>query len=354
MKLRILTKLRIQRKFGRVVSLVLLAVTLAALLAGCSKGSDSKTEQPAAGQKQTEQKPAEQKPKEDARIKLGLMPIEDNLPFFVAQSKGYFAQEVIVVEIAPMQSAVDRDSALQAGAIDGGVSDLVAAILLKSGGADITIASLGLGATPEEGRFAILASPKSDITSVSQLKGVEIAISRNSIIEYVTESTLVAQGIKVADIKYTEVPKIPVRFQMLMQGQLKAATLPDPFATLAVAQGARLIADDTKGTNISQTVILFRGETAKKKPETLKKMFAAYARAVSDINGKPDDFRSLLVEKGGLPAPIKDSYKVNKFPAPQLPARADVERVLNWLKGKNLLKTDVSYDQLVTAGLTGK
>lgn len=332
-------------KFRRPVALVLLTVMLAVLLVGCSK---------AGGPKPVDNQPVDAKPKEEPTIKLGLMPIEDNLPFFVAQAKGYFALEGIEVEIAPMQSAVDRDSALQAGAIDGGVSDLVAAILLKSSGADITIASLGLGASPDEGRFAVLVPPNSKITSVKELKDAEIAISKNSIIEYVTENLLTAGGIKASEIKYTEVPKIPVRFQMLMQGQLKAATLPDPLATLAVAQGAKLIADDTKGANLSQTVILFRGETARKKPETIKKLFAAYAKAVTDINSQPDDFRSVLVEKGGLPAPIKDSYKVNKFTPPQLPAKADVERVLAWLKGKDLLKSDVSYDQLVTAGLTGK
>lgn len=283
----------------RTVAVALVLAFTLGLVLGCSRKAES--------------------PKEDPKLKIGLLPIVDALPFWVAEQKGYFTQMGINVELVPFTAAVERDAAIQAGGIDGYVGDLLAAVLLKNGGIDIRIASVGLGATPEEGRFAILAAPGSGIESPEQLKGVEVAVSQNSIIEYINEQLLLAAGLKPEEIKVISVPKIPVRFEMLMKGQIKAATLPDPLAKLAEVQGAKLILDDTKGANLSQTVILFRQDTIAAKPETIRKLFRAYSMAVADINNKPDDFRGILVEKAKVPEPIKDSYVVDHFSAPEVP-----------------------------------
>lgn len=295
----------------RTAALVLVLLFVLGLVPGCLKKAET--------------------PKEDPKLKIGLLPIVDALPFWIAEQKGYFSQMGINVELVPFTAAVERDAVIQAGGIDGYVGDLLSAVLMKNGGVDIRIASVGLGATPEEGRFAILAAPGSGIESADQLKGVEVAISQNSIIEYINEQLLLAAGLKPEEIKVVSVPKIPVRFEMLVKGQIKAATLPDPLAKLAEVQGAKLVLDDTKGTNLSQTVILFRQDAISAKPETIKKLLKAYSMAVADINSKPDDFRGILVEKARLPEPIKESYQIDHFSAPQAPKAEDVGRVVPWV-----------------------
>ena len=46
-----------------------------------------------------------------------------------------------------------------------------------------------------------------------------------------------------------------MRFEQLLNGNLKAATLPDPLAQGAIAAGAKLVADDTKRPELSQSVL---------------------------------------------------------------------------------------------------
>ena len=53
---------------------------------------------------------------------------------------------------------------------------------------------------------------------------------------------------------------MPVRFELLMNGQLEAAALPEPLLTLAESQGAKILRDDTTGENLSQTVLVFSDE----------------------------------------------------------------------------------------------
>jgi len=50
--------------------------------------------------------------------------------------------------------------------------------------------SLVMGATVDEGRFAMMAAPGSDI-DVEGLKGKKLAISKNTIIEYVADQMLI-------------------------------------------------------------------------------------------------------------------------------------------------------------------
>ena len=64
--------------------------------------------------------------------------------------------------------------------------------------------------------------------------------------EYLADRMLVAEGLKPEEIAKIEVGQIPVRFEQLMNGNLKAAALPDPLAQGAIAGGARLIVDDTE------------------------------------------------------------------------------------------------------------
>ena len=189
-------------------------------------------------------------------VKIGVLPIEDNLPFYVAEKDGLYAKEGVRVELVSFASALERDTALQAGQIDGEVADMVAVALLKKIGTDVKIASIGLGATPKEGRFAILSSPKSNIKDLAGLEGSTLGISQNSIIDYVSDQMLLDKGVVLNDVKKMSIPKMPVRLDMLLSDQINAACLPDPLASLAQAKGAHVIIDDTY-RNISQTVFLF-------------------------------------------------------------------------------------------------
>jgi len=136
-----------------------------------------------------------------AKLKIGSLTNEENLPILVAQEKGYFTAENLQVELVPMQSPVELQSAFQSGELDGMMTDIMIALMLKGAGEDLRITSIALGSTPQEGRFAIVAAPNSDIQTVQDLKGKSIGISNNSIIEYVTDGILAQAGMNPSDVK---------------------------------------------------------------------------------------------------------------------------------------------------------
>ena len=129
--------------------------------------------------------------------------------------------------------------------------DLLAVALIRQGGTPVKAVSLAMGTTPEEGRFAMLAAPGT-IESVDELKGKKIAISKNTIIEYVADQMLLAKGIKPQEVQKVNIAKMPLRAEMLLQGEVTAAVLPDPLAVHAELKGAKVLVDDTKlSDNIS-------------------------------------------------------------------------------------------------------
>lgn len=288
-------------------------------------------------------------PKKDT-MKIGLLPISDSLPFYVAAEKGYFQSEGVHVELIRFESAVERDSAMGAGEIDGAVGDILAVAALHNSGAPAEIVSLSLGETGKEGRFAILSSPGSGITKPEQLKNVPVAISTNSIIEYMTDNLLAEQGLKPEEIKKEAIPKIPVRFNLLLEDKIKAACLPDPMAAMAENKGAILVVDDTS-SNLSQTVIYFRTEYLDTDSQSVTKCLKAYAMAAGEINENPSAYLDLLVEKAGVPREALSVFIMDHYPAPQLPKKDQVEKVVQWMFEKNLIKTQFSYEDLTRADL---
>lgn len=279
-------------------------------------------------------------------LKFGTLPTEDALPFWAAEREGLFAKAGLSFEILTFPSAQERDTAFASGAIDAFMGDLLAAALLNAAGVRATVATVMLGATAAEGRFGIVAAPGSGISDLRALAGVPVGTSSGTIQEYVLDGLLRQAG--VTDVRKEEVKKVPVRFELLMNGKLKAAALPEPLLSLAERQGAKLLADDTAGENLTQTVLVVSRRYAGSPggTEGVRRLLGVWDEAVGRVNRDPGAWRTVLVEKARLPKPLQDSYRVNRYPKSQLPARPEVDAVLAWMRGKGLLKAHLTYEDL--------
>lgn len=291
---------------------------------------------------------------EDTNLKMGLLPILDILPFYVAEQKGYFEAEGINVEFVPVKSAQERDALMQAGEIDGMLNDLISTGLFNRDDVQIQIVATARRAYPESPQFRVLAAPDGNVTSTSDLAGVPIGISQNTIIEYITDRLLEAEGLSPDQIEILEVSAIPVRFEQLMEGQIQAATLPDPLAQGAVAGGATLVVDDSQHTQYSQSVLSFSTEAIGAKPNSIKKFLKAWNRAVADLNSNPDQFSDLLIEQGRVPESIQGSYQMPPFPEGEVPSQTEWQDVVDWLLEKGLIDQSVAYEDSVLTDFTGQ
>ncbi|MHB1340591.1 MAG: ABC transporter substrate-binding protein [Coriobacteriia bacterium] len=322
----------------RMLALTLVLVLALGLAAGCSP------KEPAEGGGESPVDTAELEP-----IKIGTLPTEDALPLWVAEENGLFEEAGLEVEIITFQAAQERDAAFASGAIDAYMGDIINSAALEAGGSPVSLVTVMLGATAAEGRFGIVAKPQSAAKTLTDLADVPVGTSSASIQEYVLDGLMLEAGVPADRIKKEVVAKVPARFELLMSGKLEAAALPEPLLSLAEAQGAVLIADDTAGGNLTQTVLgvadgylAIPGGMA-----TVRDLLKVWDDAVGTINEDPTAWRTLLVDKARLPEPLKDTYAVNKYPTAIAPTAEMVDPVLTWMKGKDLLKAEVTYADLV-------
>lgn len=292
--------------------------------------------------------------KEDPTLKIAVLPILDALPMYVADAQGYFKDAGIDVQFVPVASAAERDQIMQAGQADGMINDLISTVLYNKDAQKIAIVRFARTASGDHPQYSIVASKDSGITTPDQLKGVEIGLSEGTVIAYTTDRLLQHAGLTKDDIKTTNVPKIPDRLQLISEGKLQAANMPEPFATLAEQGGAVRVIDDSSLPEIGTSEISFNVGTLKNKPETVKKFLAAIEKAAADVNSNPDKWNTLLTDKKLIPAPLLGKYPLPKFPVASVPSEAQIKDVLAWMMDKGLIKQEVPYSQLVDSSYLPK
>ena len=274
-------------------------------------------------------------------ISIGLMPDTDSVPFIIAQEKGFFAEEGVKVDIQQYKSAMDRDSALQSGNLDGAVSDMLAVAFAKSGGFDVKVTSF------TDGSYKLIASKDAGIRSVIDLTGKDVSVSRNTIIEYVTDQILAKDHMSGDSINKVIIPQIPTRLEMLQNGKLAAATLPEPMASIAVHNGCQFVTGSDE-LGINPGVILFTATSADGKKAEIQAMYRAYNKAVDYLNQTDrSEYIDLIIEKAGFPPTAKEALELPKYHKAALPKESDVTDCIKWLNAKGLIQETYSYGDIV-------
>lgn len=287
--------------------------------------------------------------KEPTQIRMALLPIVDVLPMYVAEQNDYFEANGIQVELVPVKSSQESNALIQASEVDGMLTDLQGVGLFNQEKAQIRALIIARKAYADSPIFRLLAAPGSEISSPADLAGVKIGISKNTVIEYLTDRMLEGSGLDADQIAVEHVAAIPVRFEQLMNGQLQAATLPDPLASGAIAAGAALVVDDSQFTEYSQSVLAFSVNAIEEKPKTIEKFLAAWNKAVADLNADPAAYHDLLIEKGRVPESVQGSYTMPPFPEKEITSEAQWADVVDWMMDKGLIERDIPYKDAIDA-----
>ncbi len=321
---------------------------LGVVLAACGTGVPS-TPSPTEGvSAATAATPAQETP----ALRMALLPVLDVLPFYIAQEEGYFADEGLTVELVPVASALEREQLLVAGEIDGMLTDVIGpAITNAAAGPSVRIVATARRPFPDAPLFRLLAAPGSDVESVADLAGVSIGISENSVIQYLGDRLLGRGGLDIEDIVYESVPSIPNRFNLMMEGQLGAAILPDPLAQAAIAAGAVLVLDDTTlvEEQLSQSVLSFSNRVLVEKPEAVRAFLRGWNRAVEALNADPNSFRQLWLANTDVPDSVQETYVIPPFPVNEITSQAVWDDVNDWLVGRGIIDQPAAYGDSVDA-----
>jgi NitT/TauT family transport system substrate-binding protein len=288
------------------------------------------------------------RPTENITLKIAVLPVLDVLPLYVAQQENLYAKHGVNVELIPVGSAPERDQIIAASQADGMINEAVSTLFYNKDQVQVQIVRYARVATSSSAMFHIMVAKDSGINSADDLKNVPIGVSQGTVIEYLTDRLLEAQGFTANEINTIPVPMISDRMALLGSGELQAAMLPDPLSFLAQSQGAVILLEDSAIPEFAFSVLSFRKATIDASPQAIRSFLTAIEEAVGNINRQPENYKNLLVEQKLVPEPILGTYHIPTFPKAGVPTEAQWADALAWAKQKGLLDKDVDYTSSVS------
>lgn len=284
---------------------------------------------------------------ENVKIRFGILPVLDTLPLQVAVHDGLFKEQGLDVELIRFTSALERDTAMQAGELDGYFGDIIATYLLISNNVPMYIGLTSWRTTPGFPMFGIAQSPANKDKSLADMKGRKLGLSKSTIMEYLADRMADSLTIPRDHFEQVEIKKMPIRLQMLMTDQIDSALLPEPLLTLARFTGGDVLTT-AEDLEMPLTVLCLHRKYFDNGAESYVHFLTAYKEAVARLARKPESYRVLMAKTCRIPAPLVDSFPIYPYPTPALPDAAELEEVQKWMLEKGLLKTPVPSEVVLS------
>ncbi len=265
-------------------------------------------------------------------LKLGVLPTMECLPFYYADSIGIFDSLGIDVKLVTFEAAMDADTAFVNGCIDGIVTDLVKECIWRGNGDTAHVAMVG------DLRLWLVTAPKARLLKAESIKEKIIGITRHSSVDYFADKILESVKLQSTELNKPQINNLRLRGLMVDQDQYDGAILPEPYASEAVARGAKRLTgtEDLKLTNL--LCVLFNDSVSQVRKDEIQKIRQAYDIAVLALNTDtlsnvlvfiPEQQRIFLPDTLFKYVPMKPSITYDDT------MMTDVKK---WVKGRGLVK----------------
>ncbi|MBQ8710738.1 MAG: hypothetical protein IJ550_09250 [Bacteroidaceae bacterium] len=264
-------------------------------------------------------------------IKLGLLPTMECLPFYYADSIGLFDSLGMNVRLVTFDAAMDADTAFVNGKIDGIVTDLVKACIWQGQGDTAMVAMVG------ELRMWLITAPKARLLKAESLREKIIGITRHSAVDYFADKILESVKLQSIDLNKPQINNIRLRGLMVDQDQMDGAILPEPYASEAVARGAKRLngTEEMKVANLM--CVLFNDSIHRARKREIENIRNVYDQAVAALNA--DTLSNVLeyIPKEHRTAMPDTLFRYSPLHVSMEYADSMMTDVKKWAKGRNLV-----------------
>lgn len=300
-------------------ALILIMVAIMAAFTGCSRESSHT-----------------QGPDESMSLKVGIMPAVDSAPILLAERKGYFKKFGFDMDVQVYTNAMNRQSALQSGELDGAMTDVIALVNNVGNGFDIKVT------TCTDGVFPFLVK-----RGFEEKKNIKAGMMEVSVTNYLTDRFLSDRY----NIEKVYIDEIPARLEMVAKGSLDMAVVPEPMASQGELNGLtkKLIGNTDE---FSPDVMVFTERAIRSKEKAIRLFHEAYDQAVDEINKNDAEARDILLEALKLKPEIRDRIIVPVYKKTHIPSKEYLRGIIDWNEKTLGIKLDVKYEDLVEGKFT--
>lgn len=168
-------------------------------------------------------------------LRIALLPVSECLPFYVADAAGIYDSLRLRVSISDRRAQFDADTVLYGQSAHVAYTDLVR-LQYQSTKHHRAAIIMGL-----QGAWGLVESPARRGGNIKALKDHLLGVSRYSCSDLYATAALATGDLAYDDMLRAQVGDFSVRMNMVLQGQIEAAVLPEPFLTCAIAGGAKTL-----------------------------------------------------------------------------------------------------------------
>jgi NitT/TauT family transport system substrate-binding protein len=289
-------------------------------------------------------------PAPQVTLRVGLLGIQDDLPYFVMQEQGFAKQHGLHFVEAVYQSGAAIIEALAADAIDVGPDVGTVPVLAAAERGLIPSAVVPVGANyfndPAHPSIGLLVAPT--ISSWQALQGQLLAVNGHlSLGAAALRGRLRQEGIQ--DYTFVEIPFVNMGLAVA-GGNVAAAAMSEPWLTQALRRDDGRLLDWVIGgapfEHIQGTMIIFRSAMHRQNPQAVRAFLRAHMRGARWCTEHPEAARDILAKRLGLSREVAQQIRLPRW---SLDARNDpelLERMQPLLVEIGMLKGPIPPRQL--------
>ena len=288
-------------------------------------------------------------------IRLAVLPTLDCLPYYYAEEEGIFDSLGLHIRLESFAAAMDADTAFCNKKADAIVSDMVKAVLWRSGGDSVSVVMSG------ELKLYLMTAYSARIRQTKSLKEKIIGITRHSAVDMFTDEMLWDAGFISTDLNKPQINNMTLRCLMVDQNQYDGAVMPEPYASECEARGARrIISSDDLGLTLSAVVVhdsvlnRHRGDIHLLKVgydiavEHINKMMETDSTEIHFWNDEPEAPSLMRYLPREMTVDVPDSLvQYQPLEMASMPNDSTFVKVMRWCRGRGLLKSEIKKDDLM-------
>lgn len=286
---------------------VVTSLLVAALAAGCGSSSAGGSTKVAKASGTT-------------KVTDAVLPLVDEAPTYIAQSKGFFSSQHLVTTLKPTSSGPASVASVLNGQDQFSSTGIVSLILAVSKGVPIKgiAAQTDAGSTSATDSQSIMVSPHSGITSVSGLVGKTIGVgSLKNVPELAVRSNLQVHGVDYSKVHVVELQE-PDMVAAVQSGKVDAALISEPFLTVAREAGLRDLVHGAFATGglagAAKNVYYTSDRYLQQNPDVVKRFAAAVDQATADAAAHPGDARQAMASFTKISPKLRVKIILPQFP----------------------------------------
>jgi NitT/TauT family transport system substrate-binding protein len=249
---------------------------------------------------------AQDLPVEPGVFKLAISPWLGYGMWYIAQEKGFFkANGLEGVELTNFVEDKDMGAAVAAGQVDGDNESIQQLLAKVQAGIPIKGVLLLDASTKAD---AILVN--SDIKTVADLKGKQVAFERGSTSDLLLNYVLQKNGMTIDDVNVLPMPAASAG-TAIISGTVPAAVTYEPYISAAVAadKNIKVLAEAGEAPGLISDVLSVPEETLKKKPGQVQAMLKSWDQALEYYRAHTEEGRAIIAKGvGAEPADLATAF----------------------------------------------